>query len=92
MEKEKIKNLYSVLKLKEQAPIQDVIKSYHTELKSTEGLNKQYEICYAYCSICNERQNEFYEYHWNIFLQNYQALINSPEKIMNIIKKINGEL
>lgn len=92
MEREQqFEKYYLVLDLKDKAPIQEVIKNYYSKLKETADLEKQAEICVAYCRICNERQEELYKHYWKIFLKNYQELIEDPEKLKSIIKKIKGE-
>lgn len=50
---QQIEKYYLVLNLKYKAPIQEVIKNYYLKLKETDDLEKQAEICVAYCKICN---------------------------------------
>lgn len=88
---QQIEKYYLVLNLKDKAQIKEVIKNYYSKLKKTDDLEQQQEICLAYCKICNERQGELYKYCWNIFLKNYQEIIEDPEKLKDIIKRIKGE-
>lgn len=87
-EEQKTKSDYSILKLKEQAPIQDVIKNYYLEKEKAENNCKQQELDHAYCNICNQRQEELYRYYFHIFLQKYQSIFDDPKKLAYVIKEI----